>query len=511
MKRIIFSVLALFIYFQAFTQITFQKGHLIHSSDIGVSILNDTNNGMVILSNDNQFVQFISLGFIDQYGNSISTIDYSTTENMFGREVIRLSDGGFLITGSVTINLNQQMLLIKTDASGNVIWTRSYGTPNTDRGSSVKQGLDGNYYIYGTSSGLSSFSSAFLLKTDTSGNIIWLKDLSGIGINYSEKMIISGNSDIIVCGWNANDLCIARFDTGGNAQWAKTYSAGFGDLGSSIQETSSGSIIVAGTTYVQIGPNAIINHALFIKVDNAGNLLWADIFGGCCNDNANYAIETSDGGYLVTGGSNSFVGNSLVTTNLFLIKTDTSGTPLWSKYYGGNINSLDWGNYIAEIPDSGFAITGRSVGACYILKTDKNGSVLCNGYPFQLTNWQYNLNTTTQPLVVNNGTFTSSVYSITQTTVIPTVVDPCTVDIPETAENNSFQLFPNPTTDYLNIKGALVNDRVFVYNTLGQLVKNETIKQENGQIVLSDLPKGVYYITLMRDNVIIHSQSLCID
>ena len=157
-----------------------------------------------------------------------------------------------------------------------------------------------------------------------------------------------------------------------NAQvtFQKTYGGINSDEGYSVQSTSDGGYIISGRTS-SFGAGNVDMY--LVKIDSHGNLIWAKTFGGVFNDYAWCAQQTSDGGYIIIGGSYSFSGT---TSDVYLVKTDASGNAQWSKTLGtpGNDNEY-WGQ---QTEDNGYIIVGYTGnnGDIYLLKTDSTGNLI---------------------------------------------------------------------------------------------------------------------------------------
>ena len=277
--------------------------------------------------------------------NSINeqwTQTFGGADREYGHSVQQTQDGGYIITGSTSSfgNGDSDVYLIKTDSNGNELWTQTFGGIDREYGHSVQQTQDGGYIITGYYYNLES------LGTNNNGNSV---------------------SQIF------QDIYLIKTDGSGNEIWSKTFEGLGNDLGNSVQQTNDGGYIICGET--ESFGNGDWDVYL-IKTDNNGDSLWTKTFGGSNDDVGQSIHQTNDGGYIITGSTQSF-GNG--GYDVWLIKTDENGDTLWTKTFGGS--NWDFGYSVQQTTDGGYIITGSTLsfgnggGDVYIIKTDGNGNV----------------------------------------------------------------------------------------------------------------------------------------
>ncbi len=170
-------------------------------------------------------------------------------------------------------------------------------------------------------------------------------------------------------GW---DIWLIKTDENGDTLWTKTFGGMSEERGQSVQQTSDGGYIIAGTTvsFADSGYDIWL-----IKTDEDGNETWSKNFNGDLWDWGYYVRQTNDGGYIITG----YTGDIMTDWNVWLIKTDRNGNLTWSKDYGETTGDFDVGHSVEQTQDGGYILTGYtySYGAgssdVWLIKTDNVG------------------------------------------------------------------------------------------------------------------------------------------
>jgi hypothetical protein len=288
----------------------------------------------------------------------------------YGNSVQQTTDGGYIICGSTgsVRSSGVDVWLIKTDAEGNIIWDKTFGSHGTDDGSSVQQTTDGGYILCGTTEG-----GIWLIKTDAEGNIIWDKTFGGWG--YSVQQTTDGG--YIVCGQSDEHLRLIKTDAEGNTLWDKTFVGQRIDQGNSVQQTTDGGYIVCGWTrplvegWIVGKPNVWL-----IKTDAEGNIIWDKMFGGELYAEAASVQQTTDGGYIICG-----IGETEETIGEFgalLIKTDAEGNIIWEGvFYSSYRDYSVYGYSVQQTSDGGYSVCGKDrLYSPWLMKVDADGNRL---------------------------------------------------------------------------------------------------------------------------------------
>lgn len=327
--------------------------------------------------------------------STVTTIPYETWNNTYGginrelgRCVRQTADGGYIITGETNSEGagNYDVYLLKTDAYGNVIWNNTYGGTSTDMGHWVEQTTDGGYIIAcSTQSYGVDFWDVLLIKTDASGNLIWEKTF---GLEYwDESYCVQQTTDggYIIFGFQGSfQYWLIKTDANGNLIWDRVYRKDnytppyINSKGYSVQQTEDGGYILVGEWYY--APDSDDHDIWMIKTDSSGNIIWEKSFGGTAYDIGKCVIQTVDGGYIIAGYTTS---QGAGGRDFLLIRTDSNGNVVWENTYGG-IDDDD-ASIIQQTIDYGFIVVGsiRSQGSgerdIWLVKVDPSGIEQWNG------------------------------------------------------------------------------------------------------------------------------------
>lgn len=291
------------------------------------------------------------------------------------------SDGGFIAAGSTNSYgyPRYNAYIFKTDSHGVKLWQKTFGNINYDyRANAVLQLSDG-YAVagyYGTGGMITG--DGFLIKTDVSGNQVWRKDFGGMGQEIISSMQRTTDGGFILAGTSSsygyNDqVYLIKTDADGNCVWAKTYgNAVCADYGRAVRQTSNGGYIIAGSTEC-FGEGELDFYA--IRTDADGNCVWSKTFGGVNYDRGAAIVETSDAGFVIAGDTLSFGAGSY---DFYAVRVDAAGNSVWSMTYGGS--GTEQAFSIASVPGGGFVMAGgttsfgRITGDVYIVKLAEDGT-----------------------------------------------------------------------------------------------------------------------------------------
>jgi hypothetical protein len=376
MKKIAIFLSTIYILFaiisQAISQITFEKTYGGSGVEWGNQIVNTDNGDFIIAGYTTSFPegnfqwnQDAWILRVNSSGDTIWTRRYGTSGNDMALSIIK-SNSSFIITGYKYTSLikKRDAWIIKIDSNGDTIWTKSYGGNKKDAGESIAPTDDGGYIVVGETQSFGPGDyDIWILRLNADGDTVWTrtydngnrKDDLGKSIVplRNNKFLISANTNFILSPIRPiSDVWFLLIDINGDTLITNRYDSSLTDYIYSFSATSDGGAIAAGTTdLIDLNP---AEDLWIVKLDSLCNISWSKIYGNYGKfDGGRSAIQTMDGGYIVTGYTQS---SGPEFDNLWLLKLDSHGDTLWTKVFGYNEN--DGGLSILQTDDKGYIVTG---------------------------------------------------------------------------------------------------------------------------------------------------------
>jgi hypothetical protein len=337
---------------------------------------------LLLLSTVTSFGKTIEKKSIDSFVNNDTFFQinskYETPEFEWARKygiyhsfnsVVQTGDGGYILAGSLREHFG---LLYKTDAFGNVEWSKSYGNEEdllkwfecvlqTSSGGFIAIGVTDYDWPYRCN--------IWLVKVDSEGN----EELSKIlcsGRAFSIKETFDGGYIIAGDDFPYVPALIVKIDSDGNIEWRKKFGDyEFGVTFYDVVQASDGGFIGIGEE----------GDPFVLKTDVNGNLAWKKTLPSHDASGRGVSIVSAkDGGYVAAAYGYNYTNNQYIS---FLIKIDDNGTILWDSTVG---SSIDWNYHVWDISptsDGGYILAGLKYGGgwgtewyCLLIKTDYNGN-----------------------------------------------------------------------------------------------------------------------------------------
>ncbi|HEY3273262.1 MAG TPA: hypothetical protein VGJ92_05845 [Methanocella sp.] len=318
----------------------------------------------------------------DAGGNELWNMTYGGRSSS-GSSVIETKDGGFALLGD---SGSSSILLVRTDAHGNELWNRTYEWEDYTSGNSVLQADDGSFIFTGGTGRTLSEYKVIMVKTDALGNILWNRtyEQSGSG----RQMVKAADGGYAIAG----NTFILKTDANGNELWSKNYKSLLKDalprasqdiivLFKAIMPSEDGGFAVAGiygTISVNTSDGGQNNNSirtisstfdldyLLMKTDASGNIISARTYGQEKYQEASTAIPAGDGGYVIaglTGNGTASVSTSGISADtnysLYLVKVDANGNEAWAGTY--KVDDNNQCTALVRARDGGYVITGKSL------------------------------------------------------------------------------------------------------------------------------------------------------
>jgi hypothetical protein len=248
--------------------------------------------------------------------------------------VIQTIDGGYLLTGfTESFGIaNRDLWIVKTDSLGDSLWSHTYGDSGMDWGSSASQSADGGFMIVGTRAPMFSPSDIWMIKTNSGGDTLWTKTFgSQQYADFCHRIIETSDGNYLLSGNIAGMMSLIKTDPNGNEIWQRSFvSATQFTTAESVIETQDGGYVAAGRNLAALGQYSAI---WIIKTTAGGDSDWVKCYTGDQEYQSAFDVTQLSNGNLLIVGSR---GNSLNDLDGLVMETDSSGDSLWLDTFGGH-------------------------------------------------------------------------------------------------------------------------------------------------------------------------------
>ncbi len=278
-------------------------------------------------------------------------------------------------------------------------WAHSWGGAGTDAGSAVATDSTGDVYVAGSTTSFGAGGEdALLMKYDAGGSLLWTRTWGGastentnaVAVGPDGGIYVTGGTNSFGAGWY--DVFLLKFDSSGNLLWQRTWGGASYDAGHDIGFDNAGNILVAAESYsyVPSGDSA----AAVLKFTPSGDLLWSRVWAsglpvvtGPVYDGG-YSLDIDGNGNILLSGVTWDYNSSPNHNSIFVVKFDSSGNLLWNRGWAGPGEDEAWGAKTVRADSTGNVyVAGRTApspcagtnwGTCrfdvLLLKLDANGN-----------------------------------------------------------------------------------------------------------------------------------------
>ncbi len=433
--------------------------------------------------------------------------------NDFMRVVQQTADGGYIIGGeslsdqygekSQNSRGSNDYWIVKLDAAGIVEWDRTLGGTSFDNLSSLQQTIDGGYIAGGTSrSNISGEKTEnnkgsddfWIIKLDNTGTIEWDKTIGGGDGDMLQALQQTADGGYILGGYSSSpasgdktsgnkggaDYWIVKLNATGAIEWDKTIGATLNESLSALQQTADGGYILGGYSSSPASGDKTegskgMDDFWIVKIDELGNVQWDKTIGGNDQDRLLAVRQTIDGGYILSGETNSGMSGDKTETSrgsydYWVVKTNSNGKVQWDKTIGGS--NYDDHCKVLEVKRNLYVLCGSSFSTVSGDKTGGNRGGNTETRDYWILKLRY-----TKPPVALAANPENTIARKAASTINPT---------------STFTAAPNPARDRLTIRAA--GSATFTLtNATGKTVATQTVNG-TGVMQVAHLPAGMYYL-----------------
>ena len=329
-----------------------------------------------------------------------------------GNDIIALGDGGYLLVGTTNsvdgditdkATTDNDIWVVKVDGNGTLVWSRTYGSTQSDKGYGIIAATDGNFVVSGyVSSGdgdvsaFEGFHDYWIIKITPLGDIIWEKSYGFSGSDQAKSIIntndggylVTGFFDVTASGGQGNDAqgtttpntndtrssnnalhgvgdyWVIKLDADGNKEWRNFFGGSNDDRSFDLVQTPDNGYLIAGASESEdfdVIDNNGGHDFWIVKINAAGQKVWTTSYGGAEIDNGYALTATQDGNYLFVGdtrSSNGDITNPLGNADSWAVKFSPTGSMIWQKTNGGSLFESARG--VTNFNDGTYLVSGST-------------------------------------------------------------------------------------------------------------------------------------------------------
>jgi hypothetical protein len=426
--------------------------------------------------------------------NSFAVIQWQRTYGGTNHDraycIQQTSDGGYIVVGQTESNDGdvsgyhggKDFWVVKLNSTGSIEWQKTLGGSGWDQAWSVRQTSDGGFIVAGHSNSKDGDPSGnhgeldfWVVKLSEIGVIEWQKTLGGSLNDFAYAIhqtpdggyILTGEVDSAngdVTGFHGNtDYWVVKLSSLGAIEWQRALGSTSLDRANDVCLTTDGGCIVVGLAAANNG-DVTGTHGGYdywaVKLNRSGDIQWQKALGGSGEDFAQSIRQTTDGGYIIAGATQSNDGDVLDNDggqDIWLVKLTGEGVIQWQKTLGGT--QAEWANTIQQTSDGGYIVAGFT--------WSNNGDV--SGVHGYNDFWIVKLSPETVP----------------------------TTEAPN-AQTSHLEIYPNPAQQSIILKTASEESslNVSIYDLLGRVVLQQNILN-GGSVEMTSLANGLYLVVAM--------------
>jgi len=319
----------------------------------------------------------------DVDGNVQWSQNYNVDVDDRFEDIVECSNTDFAMAGwkRSSFGINEEFWLVRADSTGSLLWSEVYGGTNDERGYGLVEVTGGGFAISGTTTSFGAgLTDGWVVRTDASGNHVWNRTYGGSSYDSVVGLVECGDGGLAIAGSTSSygvgsgDLWLIRANTTGHAFWNCTWGGAGSDAARAIIECSTWGFALAGHTE-SFGAGGLDAWLVQIQPPLA---LWNFTCGGAVDEGASAIVECRDGGFAIAGTET----HDINDCRLFLIRIDSSGHQIWRRTYVTD-SYRHFCNDLIECSDGGFALAGSCIHGSsmgLLLRTDDSGNKIWHKY-----------------------------------------------------------------------------------------------------------------------------------
>ena len=476
----------------------------------GFNVQQTSDGGFVVVGNQGSNIWLLKT---DSNGNILWSKDLG---GKVGRSVKQTADSGYIVLGWIGTN-NDDIYLIKTNSLGDTLWTKTYGGNDLDQAASIQLTTDGGFIISGwTRSFGAGFTDVWLIKTDANGDTLWTKTYGGVEGDVGWHVVQTSDGGYGIAGYTSSnsagseDFLLIRTDSEGDTIWTRTFGGNLDDRAWSLDTTADGGFIMIGHTWSFGSGNEDV---WLIRVNSEGDLLWSKTLGDQDGERGFSIRTTDDDGYIFTGMTNGSITNEV---DLWLVKMDVdspvllilsvispNGGEIWMQ---GSTENISWTSENVISVKIELSINN---GTSWSTITDSTAST-------GIYSWLVNASQTSNQALIRISDLTNENISDQSDNIFIIDIAPA-VDEEFSGIPDSYKLlqnYPNPFNPSTTIYYGLPEEssvKITIYDVLGNEVMVYSEEKEAGyhsvEFNATVLPSGIYFYQL-RAGVFVETKKM---
>ena len=432
------------------------------------------------------------------YGDSIWNLYYNANTSLTGKKIISRNGDLYVAANSYSTTGNTKGLLARIKENGEVIWSKTFGTTDSQLFNDAVMIDDSTIAITGTITGTGAGGKDILITLiDTSGLVRWSKTFGTTANEMGNSIIKTSDTSLVIAGSTdsqdpSGDMLVMKLTMSGSFKWAKTYniiasvSPYYSDQhATDIMESITHFLVVTGSTKTgEYSPTDQQWSPVILKLGLDGSLIFCYLYEiNSANNQAYQILEIPDGSYVLLNSMSNYIG--------VLLKTNTSGVTYWCHTYANASFTFP----LNAVCSSGgaFVMTGSKNSqidtVLFLVKTNYQGLSGC--YDGDFSGYSNNCNPVMNPIMLSSANISGSTdfplvlqhRSSSLYTICETITD-------VEQQEETFTIYPNPVIDYLYLDKITGIKDYTVQDCSG----NQILYGDSKIIDFRNIDPGIYFL-----------------